>query len=275
MKVSIVIPTFNRKDQLERAVASVFAQTRKADQTIVVDDGSSDRTVDYLQAKFPNLSVLHQEHGGVSKARNLGIQHADHEWIAFLDSDDEWLPRKLERQMDALEKQPGYKICHSDEIWIRNGRRVNPMAKHQKKGGWIFIDCLPLCAISPSAAIVHRDAFDAVGYFDEYLPACEDYDLWLRITSRFKVLYIDQALLIKYGGHSDQLSRRYWGMDRFRIQALEKILASGQLDPAQYRAASQTLVKMAKILLNGARKRNRSEDALRYHAICERYEISE
>ena len=119
------------------------------------------------------------------------------------------------------------------------------MHKHAKAGGWIYTHCLPLCAISPSAVLIHRSIFDCVGLFNEQLPACEDYDLWLRICARFPVHFIPEPLIIKYGGHDDQLSRRYWGMDRFRIQALEDILASGVLTEEHrqatlYYSAAQT-----------------------------------
>jgi glycosyltransferase involved in cell wall biosynthesis len=269
--VSVVIPTFNRFTKLCGALQSILRQTRRADEIIVVDDGSTDGTRERLMRDYPNARVLYQKNQGVSSARNLGISSAKCDWIAFLDSDDEWMPEKLEIQLKALAKQPEYKICHSDEIWIRKGRRVNPMKKHRKLGGWIFTHCLQLCAISPSAVMLHRSLFESVGQFDERLPACEDYDLWLRITSRYPVLYIDRPLIIKYGGHDDQLSTRYWGMDRFRIQAVEKIVAAGNLKPTEHRAACEIIVKKARILCNGARKRNRSEDVLKYEKLSARY----
>ena len=84
--------------------------------------------------------------------------------------------------------------------------------------------CLDLCRISPSSVIIHKDIFNKVGLFNEKLPVCEDYDLWLRIAEKFPVLYLDEKLTIKYGGHLNQLSKKYWGMDRFRIIALENII---------------------------------------------------
>ncbi|MGR9105431.1 MAG: glycosyltransferase family 2 protein [Gammaproteobacteria bacterium] len=270
-KVSVVIPTFNRIGLVNRAIHSVLRQTRSPDEIIVVDDGSCDGTNSSITEQFPEVIVLFQQNRGVSSARNLGISKSRCEWIAFLDSDDEWLPRKLEAQLEALAQHPEYRICHSDEIWIRNGIRVNPMKKHRKKGGWIFQHCLPLCAISPSSALVHRSLFAVLGGFDESLPACEDYDMWLRITSRYPVLYIDKPLLIKTGGHADQLSRRYWGMDRFRIQALEKIILHGDLQPADRRAACAMLARKAEIFCQGAKRRERSEDLLKYESLRVRY----
>lgn len=175
--------------------------------------------------------------------------------MAFLDSDDEWLPRKLERQCAALARAPQYRICHTDEIWIRRGRRVNPRRKHAKPGGEIFLHCLPHCVISPSSVVIHRSLIEQTGGFDEHLPACEDYDLWLRICALHSVLYIPEAQLVKYGGHEDQLSRRYWGMDRFRIRALEKLLDTDSLT-LKYRVATlHMLLQKIEILCNGARKR--------------------
>ena len=149
------------------------------------------------------MKVIQQQQCGVSAARNRGILAASGDWIALLDSDDEWLPEKLAQQSRHIAEQPGYRLCHCDELWIRNGKRINPANKHRKKGGWIYEHCLPLCAISPSASILHRSVFDTIGLFDEQLPACEDYDYWLRLCAGEPVLFVEQPLLNKYGGHDD------------------------------------------------------------------------
>ena len=260
--VSVVIPTFNRARTLGRAIDSVFAQSRPADEIIVVDDGSNDGTAELLQ-KYKGLIVLQQANSGVSAARNLGITNATSDWIALLDSDDEWLEHKLQLQMKAIADVTDAVICHCNENWIRNGKHLNQANKHKKHGGWIFKNCLPLCAISPSAALIKRSIFnsDVVGLFDTSLPACEDYDMWLRICSKWPVIYIEKPLLRKFGGHDDQLSKHYPAMDQFRIRALEKILRHGNLSPDNYQAALITLIKKANVYLNGARKRNRIEEA--------------
>lgn len=241
-KLSVVIPTYNRAALISRALDSVLAQSRQADEILVVDDGSTDNTMDVISDRYPRISLLRQENKGVSAARNLGIRHAKGEWIALLDSDDEWKPDKLEKQLQILKDNPDYRICHSNETWIRHGIRVNPMKKHRKYGGHIFRHCLPLCVISPSSVVIHRTVFDDIGYFDESLPACEDYDLWLRICSRYPVLYLDEELITKYGGHTDQLSHKHWGMDRFRIFSLEKIISDPMLGESKRDAAIRIML---------------------------------
>ena len=243
---------------------SVFSQSLPPTEVIVVDDGSTDDTREIVRNQFPDVRYLFQQNKGVSSARNTGIKAASGDWIALLDSDDHWQPDKLKQQCEQLCASPDYKICHSDEIWIRNGRRVNPMKKHAKQGGHIFRQCLPLCVISPSAVLIHRDLFNEVGLFDERLPACEDYDLWLRICALHPVLYIDKPLITKTGGHADQLSRRHWGMDRFRIHALENILASNTLDTTNHAAALSTLLEKLAIVINGAIKHGNHELANDY-----------
>jgi len=233
--ISVVIPTFNREHCINRALDSVLAQSYLPTEIVVVDDGSTDST-----------ATLISKHG---------IRESIGEWVAFLDSDDEWLPQKLERQFVASKEASDYRLVHCDEIWIRNGKRVNAMNKHEKSGGHIFEKCLPLCAISPSAAVIKRDLLLEVGLFDEALPACEDYDLWLKICSREPVLYVEEKLLVKYGGHDDQLSRKHWGMDRFRVTALSNLVLTGALNVDQQTASKKMLIEKCHILLNGAEKR--------------------
>ena len=175
-------------------------------------------------------------------------------------------------QIKQLQKNPGYRLCHTDEIWIRNGKRVNPMNKHRKYDGYIFQYCLHQCFISPSSALIHRDVFDQYGLFDENLPACEDYDLWLRLCAFIPVLLLPQALITKYGGHADQLSRKYWGMDRFRIQSLSKLLDSGLLNTEQQQQTKTVLIEKCKIYIQGARKRLKHDDIRHYTDLMKEFE---
>ncbi len=271
ISISVIVPTHNRQNLLRRSLNSVLQQKTPAAELIVVDDGSTDHTEAMINAEFPSVKYLKQPQQGVSAARNNGIRHAQSTWLAFLDSDDEWLPDKLTVQKQAITDNPNVKICHSDEIWIRNSRRVNPHSKHQKKGGWIFQDCLPLCAISPSSVLIHQSIFKTVGLFDENLPACEDYDLWLRITHQYPVLYIDQALIKKYGGHDDQLSKKYWGMDRFRIRSIINLLEKHELKTNDGQAARQMLINKLEIYINGAKKRSKQEEINHYQKLLDHY----
>jgi glycosyltransferase involved in cell wall biosynthesis len=266
LSVSVIVPTYNRRHLVGRALDSIATQTRAPSEVIVVDDGSSDDTLETLRREYPSVTVLEQAHAGVSAARNRGIEHSHGDWIAFLDSDDEWLPEKLARQHAAIVSESTMLLSHTEEIWVRNGIRVNPKRRHAKRGGSIFEHCLPLCCMSPSSLIVHRTVLEDVGVFDEALPACEDYDLWLRITNRYPVLFLNKPLVVKHGGHADQLSHRYWGMDRFRITALEKLLNTGSLSPAQRAAAERVCAEKIEIYRTGAEKRGRYDEARRYGA---------
>ncbi|MDJ0807787.1 MAG: glycosyltransferase family A protein [Gammaproteobacteria bacterium] len=271
MKISVIIPTFNRAHTLPRALDSVFAQSRPADEVLIIDDGSEDETRELVERDYPQCRYFHQENSGVSRARNLGIHEARGDWIALLDSDDAWLPDKLQRQQQALTDHPGNRLCHTEEIWIRNGSRVNAMHKHRKSGGHIFRACLPLCVISPSSVLLHRALLEEIGSFDETLPACEDYDLWLRICAREPVLFINEPLIVKHGGHADQLSHKHWGMDRFRVQALEKLIATNTLHETDLSAAIHMLLEKAGILAQGAEKRGKVQRADHYRRLQHRY----
>ncbi|MGB1064114.1 MAG: glycosyltransferase family 2 protein [Paracoccaceae bacterium] len=265
-EVSVIIPTYNRADFISECVQSVLAQTLPAREVIIVDDGSTDATYNILNdLGFNSISTsktvlryIFQKNQGVSSARNLGIKEAKSEYIALLDSDDLWLKGKLDRQIIAFRDDiQNRRLCHTDEIWVRNGIRVNQHKKHKKSGGNVFQSCLKLCCISPSSTMLHRSVFEDYGFFDEDLPACEDYDFWLRYSSKEEVIFINEPLIIKKGGHSDQLSGVHWGMDRFRIYALEKILNEPDLKLDYRIAAIREVILKMEILINGSQKRKK------------------
>lgn len=263
---SVIIPSFNRAQCLSRSLGSVAQQSFKDFEILFVDDGSTDQT----QTQLANLQQgplqalkfrsFFQNQGGVSSARNLGIRKARGRWLAFLDSDDEWLPTKLEQQFQMIQQREDLKIFHGEEIWIRNGVRVNPMKKHQKTGGWIYRNCLPLCCISPSTVVIHKDVFSQVGAFDESFEVCEDYELWLRITSQFEVGFTTENLTVKYGGHEDQLSRKYFAMDYWRVLALSKALSLLPLTSEQKIMTAEMLIQKADILIQGYLKHNNTKN---------------
>jgi glycosyltransferase involved in cell wall biosynthesis len=213
---------------------------------------------------------LRQLNKGVSVARNRGIAEASGRLIAFLDSDDLWLPQKLSTQVKFFTENPDAVINQTQEIWIRNGLRVNPKKRHHKFSGMIFERSLALCLVSPSAVMIKKSLFDTVGVFDENLPACEDYDLWLRISCRYPVHLIDSPLIIKRGGHDDQLSSAA-GLDKYRIQSLKKIIDSDLLLPQQNQEAILTLKEKCEVYAGGCRKRGREEEAKYFHQLAEKY----
>ena len=259
--VSVIIPTYNRARYVGRAISSVLYQDWDEYEIIVVDDGSTDNTKEILSL-FGNriICISHPYNKGVSAARNTGIKNAKYPFVAFLDSDDYWLPKKLSIQIKFFMNNPDAIACQTQEIWIRKGKRVNPKKKHMKPSGDIFIPSLRLCLVSPSAVMLKRSIFDEVGLFDEDLPVCEDYDLWLRISYKYPVYLIDRPLVVKEGGHDDQLSSRYWGMDRFRIYSLVKLIKNEALNREQYEAVIKELEYKCQIYGNGCIKRGRVQE---------------
>ncbi len=259
--VSIIIPTFNRAIKTARAISSVLYQRFTDYEIIVVDDGSTDGTEKVLHQFEDRIQyIAHNTNRGVSAARNTGIAVSHAPLIAFLDSDDYWLPHKLSVQTAFFEQNPNAMICQTEETWIRNGRRVNPGKRHLKPSGDVFEASLALCLVSPSAVMLRRELFQEMGVFDENLPACEDYDLWLRIACRYPVFLIQQSLIIKEGGHPDQLSARFKGMDRFRIKALVKLIQESPLNEVQRQSVVKELSLKCRIYGTGCLKRGKKAE---------------
>ena len=272
VQISVVIPTFNRRRFVREAVASVCAQGPDTNEIVVVDDGSTDGTAAALAHEFgARVRIVCGAHRGVSAARNRGVAASDGELVAFLDSDDLWLPGKLAAQRAFFARRADAQICQTQEIWLRNGARVNPRAYHQKPSGDIFAPSLERCLISPSAVMLRRQLFERVGGFDENLPVCEDYDLWLHIACDTPVGLVDRPLVVKRGGHPDQLSRQVWGMDRFRVATLVRLLAEGALSDTRRVATTRVLTRKCQILAQGAARRGRHDEAHRYRALADAY----
>ena len=273
-KVSVIIPTYNRLSMVKEAVESVLQQDVEDLELIVVDDGSKDGTEEEIGRYGGRVKLLqHPENRGVSAARNKGILHSKGKYVAFLDSDDLWVKGKLRAQIAFLDDNPHYPLCYTDEIWIRRGKRVNPKLKHAKYSGWIFEKCLPLCTISPSSAMMRKTLFSRVGLFDEALPVCEDYDFWLRVAVRYPIFFIGRKLIIKRGGHADQLSNRSWGNDRYRVIALEKLLSEPSLSPSERERVLQEMEAKCRIVSQGFFKRGNDPEGRRYQEIMRRYGI--
>jgi glycosyltransferase involved in cell wall biosynthesis len=269
--VSVIIPTFNRASLVREAIASVLAQTYPRIELIVVDDGSNDDTPAVIETFHTALTLLRQPHMGVSSARNRGVAASHGELVAFLDSDDLWLPHKVTAQVAVFQEHPQTQACYTDEIWIRRGVRVNQRLIHQKYDGWIFLPSLARCIISPSSIMLRRSLWNQLGGFDERFPACEDYDLWLRLALVAPVHFLPERLIVKHGGHSDQLSRSVAVLDQYRIMALEKILAV-PLTIAQRQAVLERLVEKCHIVAHGAYKRQHHARWTTYHAKKQQYQ---
>jgi GT2 family glycosyltransferase len=271
--VSVIITTYNRGPILTDAIQSILAQDYRDFELLVVDDGSTDDTPERIHP-FRNhlLFIQHSRNLGISAARNTGIIHSSGNFICFLDSDDLWKKRKLSAQMTFLRANPAYQICYTGEVWLRNGTWLNQKLKHQKFSGCIFEKLLPLCLISPSSVMVARKVLDRTGYFDESFPACEDYDLWLRIGWRFPIGYLEDRLIIKRGGHQDQLSQKFAGLDKLRIKALMKVLAQGALTCSQREAAGEELKRKCLVYARGCLNHHKDKEAAFFLSISRNIE---
>jgi len=273
-QLSVVIPTYNRKHILPRAVDSVMCQSFRDFELFIVDDASDDgtETLDIFSGAYPNITIIRFPlHRGVSAARNAGVRQAQAPWISFLDSDDEWHKDKLKRQMQWHTEHPEFRIFQTKEIWIRNDKRVNPPKTHEKINGWQFSENLERCMITPSSVMMEKALFFEAGQFNESIPACEDYDLWLRITAAYPVGLVDDFLLTRYGGRRDHLSAEFIGLDRFRIRSIAQLLATTHLSGAMRRAATTMLITKATIVANGYTKRGMPQEYEHYLSIARRY----
>jgi len=194
--VSVIIPTYNRAHLVGRAIRSVLNQTYQDFEIIVVDDGSTDNTEEVVKSfNDPRIRYIrHEKNRGGSAARNTGIRAARGEYIAFLDSDDEWLPTKLEKQIELLETAPAIGAVYSGYVVIQEGR---PLELYRpKRAGNLYPDLLIYNFTGPcSTYVIRRECLKAVGYFDVNLPSHQDYDLWIRISKRYSIGYVPDILV--------------------------------------------------------------------------------
>ncbi len=279
--ISAIIPTWNRAGLLERAIHSVLLQRPGPAEVIVVDDGSTDDTPALVRAlagraAIPIRLLRQEENRGAAAARNRGIEAATGTLLAFLDSDDWWLPGKLARQEAAMAAHPDSLISHTREQWFRHGRRVNQKKKHDPPDGDIFAPSLGMCVVGMSTVMARPELFDRYGLFDEGLPCCEDYDLWLRLGCREPFLLVPEALTGKDGGRPDQLSVRHrMGMDRHRIHSIRSLLESGRLDAGQRQLAVEALVRKCQIYGQGCIKHGRPEEGTAFLALAARFQVQQ
>ena len=252
MRLSVIIPTYNRADFIQRAIESAFTQTHKVDEIIVIDDGSNDNT-EIILATYKNIKVIKTKNQGVSHARNVGIKEAKNEWIAFLDSDDEWQKDKIKKQIDFHLQNPNILFSHSEEKWIRNDKEIKYPKSLKKPSGECFLQNISTCRIAASSVMMHKSIFEDIGYFDEGLRVCEDFDMWLRVSLKYEIGLLKERLITKYAGHP-QLSSTIFAIDRYHIYSLEKFLHSNYKDEVK-----KEILKKCNILVKGAKKHNNSE----------------
>lgn len=270
---SIILPFYNRKNFLTRAVQSIMNQTifQKKNlwdaEIILVDDGSTEsqqisiEELNLLNTLSLPLQLIQTNHRGVSNARNIGVENSKGEWLFFLDSDDEWHPLKLEKQIEFITKNPKIQIHQTKEIWIRHGKFTNPPMKHLKKSGNLFYESLESCRITFSSVCIHRSLWNQYGGLDKNLPACEDYDLWIAITQNEEIGLVSEFLLTRYGGHEDQLSHTYPVMDRFRLYSLLKRIPEFKKENLSY--VQKVIQKKMNILIQGKEKRKKDSKVLK------------
>jgi glycosyltransferase involved in cell wall biosynthesis len=232
-RVSVIIPTFNRRDYLPIALDSVLAQTYTDYEIVIIDDGSTDDTRDILAPYEKSIRYFYQENLGIAAARNRGIEESRGTYLALLDSDDYWLPGKLACQVEGLEKNPQWGMVATRCSSISPDGRFR---RHNRPGksGWILTDLFKSNFIRTSSAMITRQCLEQVGLFDTSLPECEEYDLWLRIAHRYPIGFITQPLTVytdnPHGVSTDSLAGRH-----VRIRVLDKEYLRECLPPALYR----------------------------------------
>lgn len=203
-EVSVIVPTFNRAKIIPKAIDSVLQQTYRDYEIIVIDDGSTDNTKAVLKKYDDKIVYRYKENGGISSARNSGIEIAKGKYIALLDSDDFWLKNKLEKQMTCFKENASYGMvatrCSSFDI-DGDFDTIQPQGKIRKKNragksGWVFKDLFYRNFIRTSSVVIKRNCFGKVGMFDESLYQCNDVDMWMRIAKAYPVGFINEPLTV-------------------------------------------------------------------------------
>lgn len=234
--VTIVIPTYNAGSFIEETIRSVLTQTFDDLEVIVVDDGSTDATCAVAAALGSEVRVLRQRRAGVCVARNRGLQEARGRYICFLDHDDVWHPEKLECQMQLFERNPEVALVHTNiKRWNESSDGSFPPAASlwdanpsreidEERSGWVYHHLLVDSFILTSAAMMRTEAVKEVGAFDPELPYSEDWDLWLRLSRKWRFIRTLGAFAL-YRQHRTQGSRMYREID-YRTRLLERAVAT-------------------------------------------------
>lgn len=287
--ISIIIPTYNRKNLLSEALDSVLTQNYHYYEIIIIDDGSTDQTIAYLDKlkldlaaidkPTPTIKVKSIPHNGYpGYVRNRGIEMAEGELIAFLDSDDLWNNDKLIKQVDYLYTHPEVSILHTAETWLRGSKTISQTQRKHKREGDVFNAALQKCILGPSTVMLRRTLIDEMCQesenhllFNEELEVGEDYELWLRIADRYTVGYINEALIIKRGGLVDQLSAKYGQIEIFHLKALYSLLQADTISQKNRKLTIETFEKKIDIYTKGCLKRGKKDEALLWQQRSERF----
>lgn len=223
--ISVIIPTYNRSHTVGKAIESVLRQTYQDFEINVIDDGSTDNTREALAPYLDKILYEYKENAGIASARNRGIELAKGEYIAFLDSDDFWKPEKLERQMECFAKHPQYGLvatrCITNVVDLNFNTIAINKVRRSGKSGWVYPDLFCKNFLRTSSVMVKKECFQEVGKFDEAFPRCEEIDMWLRLSKKYPVGFINDILTVytrrpKETRHNNIEGRKIW------IKVLEK-----------------------------------------------------
>jgi len=279
--VSAIIPVYNRPDHIVEAVRSVLDQTWRPLELIVGDDGSDDMThtavaslTEEANMKGIRLKLLDLEHVGCPGAvRNSCAAEAEGRYLAFLDSDDLWLPEKIARQMTLFLEDEACLIAHTREEWNRKGRVVSQAGMKHRRSGDLFTDALKKCIIGPSTVMIRRDYYLESGGFRADLEIAEDYEYWLRVTAEHPVAYLEEPLTVKRAGHNDQLSEKYGQIEIFRIRGLKDLVDRTFFQGWKQESAARELSRKCLVYGRGCMKRDKAEEGQVYLDQAGFYEV--
>ncbi len=260
MNFSVIIPVYNRKIMVLKAIESVLNQSYLPLEIIVVDDGSTDGINNLTWD--PLVKYIRINHCGFpGHVRNSGALIAQGDFLAFLDSDDVWDKDKLMFQKQFLENNPEFVFVHTKERWLMNNNLVSQRKRKHKREGYIFEDCLKSCILGPSTSVIKKDVFWELGGFDPKIEVGEDYDLWLKLSNKYPIGYIDKELIIKNAGHPNQLSFKYPYIESIRINILENLISKNIFSSINQNLALTELKNKYNIVIGGLEKKGLIQEA--------------
>lgn len=298
-RVSVIVPTYNRRDCLVCTIRSILAQTWRDLEVIVIDDGSSDESaVEVLRQLGPDpdraesiwrqrvqssngslgfgfwtseipLQYIYQSNRGIGASRNRGVQVSQGDLIAFLEPDYTWDAHHLEAHVNFLDSRPDAWLAHGTVVIGRPAAKGGKKRLRQIPPALGFQDVVEGRDLHTSAMVVRRACLLAHGCFDENLPACEDYDLWVRIAAHTPVQIVAEAVV-----HLRQAPpMTSWNLDRYKVYALEKAFQSGHLNADQRHRVAEEMVSRCDILFDGYKRRSNLERANFYDRKRKKFEI--